>query len=156
MKISTFSGQYKFLSNMYPAEFVWDNIVWRSSEHAYVAAKITDRILRIEISKIRRAGDVKRFGRTLELRPDWEEVKIDMMREIVRAKFTQNPLLKDWLIATGDAHIEEGNTWNDRFWGICPPDSDNGRNELGKILMQLRVEMGGKYSHSHYFGFGDE
>lgn len=155
-KISTFTGEHKFLSNMYPAQLVWDNIVWRTSEHAYVGAKTTDRDLRLQISKILKAGDVKRFGRTIELRPDWEQVKIEMMYEIVRAKFLQNPDLKERLLATGNAHIEEGNNWGDRFWGICPPDSDNGRNELGKILMKIRIELGGQYSPHHYFGFGDE
>lgn len=39
------------------------------------------------------------------------------MEELVRAKFTQNPDLADKLLATGDAHLEEGNTWGDRIWG---------------------------------------
>jgi ribA/ribD-fused uncharacterized protein len=139
--ILTFFGEYRFLSNFYPAELVWDNIVWSSSEHAYVAAKTNDRKLRLEISKMAGKGVVKKFGQRLPLRPDWEEVKYDIMLEIVRAKFTQNPDLKAKLLATGDAHLEEGNTWNDRTWGVCPPGSGNGKNWLGKILMQVRKEL---------------
>lgn len=141
MKIATFFGKYRFLSNFYPAEFVWDNIVWPSSEHAYVAAKTLDRDLRLQISKMDGKGQVKRFGKTIDLRPDWEEVKVDIMREIVRVKFSQNPDLKQQLLDTGDAELEEGNTWGDRVWGVCPPNSGHGRNELGKILMQLRKEF---------------
>ena len=33
-------------------------------------------------------------------------------------------------------------TWGDRFWGECP--LGNGRNELGKILMQVRAELRAK------------
>jgi len=140
-KISTFFGKYRFLSNFWPCEFVWDNIVWNSSEHAYVASKTLDRALRLKISKMAGKGEVKRFGRTIELRPDWEQVKYDIMLEIVRAKFRQNPDLKQKLLETGDAELEEGNTWGDRVWGVCPPNSGNGKNWLGKILMIVRKEL---------------
>ena len=143
-KISTFFGAHRFLSNFWQTQFVSDNIVWESSEHAYVAAKTLDRDLRIKISKMDGKGQVKRFGRTIELRSDWEQVKVDMMYEIVHAKFHQNSNLRQKLLNTGDAILEEGNTWGDRVWGISPPNSGNGRNELGKILMQVRKEFGGK------------
>lgn len=140
-KIETFFGQYRFLSNFWACEFVWDNIVWQNSEGAYVAAKTLDREQRLAISKITEPGKVKRYGRSMELRPDWEQVKVPLMYEIVKAKFTQNPDLRQALIDTGDAILEEGNTWGDRVWGISPPGSGNGRNELGKILMRLREEL---------------
>jgi predicted NAD-dependent protein-ADP-ribosyltransferase YbiA (DUF1768 family) len=34
----------------------------------------------------------------------------------------------------------EGNTWNDRFWGVC---RGSGLNHLGRILMEVRAEVGG-------------
>jgi ribA/ribD-fused uncharacterized protein len=138
--ILTFFDEYRFLSNFYPAELVWDNIVWPHSEAAYQAAKTTDRKLRLAMSKIT-AGESKRFGKTIELRSDWEEVKCGIMKEIVEAKFRQNPELKAKLLATGTAHLEEGNTWGDRIWGVCPPGSGNGTNWLGKILMEVRAEF---------------
>lgn len=140
-KIETFFGQYRFLSNFWPATFVWDGIIWHHSEGAYVAAKTLDQDMRLQISKVKNPGDVKRLGRKLELRPDWEQVKVQIMYEIVKAKFTQNPDLKQKLLDTGDAILEEGNTWGDKVWGISPPGSGNGRNELGKILMRLRDEF---------------
>lgn len=139
--ILTFFGKYRFLSNFYPAEFVWDRIIWPSSEHAYVAAKTLDREERLKISRMEGKGVIKRYGRQIDLRPDWEEVKYDIMLEIVRAKFSQNPDLKEKLLATGNAHLEEGNHWKDRIWGVCPPGSGNGKNYLGKILMQVREEL---------------
>ena len=67
-------------------------------------------------------------------------VVIDIMEEVVRAKFTQNPDLARKLADTGDALICEGNTWNDTFWGV---DIRNGKGEnyLGKILMCVRREL---------------
>ena len=60
------------------------------------------------------------------------------MEEIVRAKFTQNIELADKLLATGDAYLEEGNTWGDRIWGTV---NGSGANRLGFILMQVRAEI---------------
>jgi ribA/ribD-fused uncharacterized protein len=140
-KILEFQGPYRFLSNFYPAPMVWDGIPFLASENAYVAAKTTDLALRMEISRIKKPGEVKRFGRKITVRPDWDEVKIELMKEIVMTKFIQNPDLMKRLLDTGDAILEEGNNWRDTVWGICPVGSGNGRNELGKILMRLRDEF---------------
>jgi ribA/ribD-fused uncharacterized protein len=84
------------------------------------------------------AGQSKKLGKRVELRPDWEDVKIDIMRQVLKSKFTQNPELKAQLIATGDAELIEGNNWNDRFWGVC---RGKGQNHLGKLLMEVRAEL---------------
>jgi ribA/ribD-fused uncharacterized protein len=138
--IKTFDGENAFLSNFAHAEMVWDNIVWPTSEHAYQAAKSLDRDVRLTFSRMKSPGVAKRAGKHVLLRPDWESVKVDLMKEIVRAKFEQNPDLKQRLIATAGQHLEEGNWWNDKFWGVCPAGSSNGKNMLGKILMELRDE----------------
>ena len=67
-----------------------------------------------------------------------EEVKDKVMYEIVLAKFTQNPDLKEKLLATGDEYLEEGNTWGDTIWGTV---DGVGENRLGKILMRVRDEL---------------
>lgn len=141
LPILQFKNQYSFLSNFYPVEFVWDNIVWHHSEGAYQAAKTLDCEERLKISKMISPVTAKRAGKRIQLRSDWEEVKVGVMHEIVKAKFNQNPHLKVMLIDTGDADLEEGNTWNDRIWGICPLGSSQGLNYLGEILMSLRDDF---------------
>lgn len=141
--ILEFKGEHQFLSNFYPAEFVWRGKLWPTSEHAYQASKSEDSNIQMQILNLPTPGATKRAGKTIKLRSDWEEIKIDIMTEIVLEKFRQNPDLKARLLATGDAHLEEGNTWNDRFWGVCPPNSGKGRNELGKILMLVRDCLNG-------------
>ena len=79
-----------------------------------------------------------RLGRRIELRPDWEEVKIEIMRQVLKSKFTHNPELREKLIATGNTELIEGNNWNDRFWGVC---RGVGKNHLGKLLMEIRAEL---------------
>ena len=60
------------------------------------------------------------------------------MYTVVTSKFKHNPRLLTKLLATGDAHIEEGNYWNDTYWGVCKGE---GYNHLGRILMQVRGEL---------------
>ncbi len=139
--ILTFFGKHRFLSNFYPAEFIWDDIKWKHSEGAFQAAKSLDRKLRLAMSEVKSASETKRIGKRVDLRPHWLEVRDHIMLEIVRAKFHQNVVLRVKLLATGDAHLEEGNSWNDRYWGICPAGSGNGQNKLGTILMLVREEM---------------
>ena len=68
------------------------------------------------------------------MRSDWDHVKIAIMKEAVRLKF-EYPTLRGMLLDTGDAELVEGNTWGDRFWGVCDGEGDN---HLGKILMHTR------------------
>jgi ribA/ribD-fused uncharacterized protein len=77
-------------------------------------------------------------GRQVQARPDWEQVKVGIMEQLVRLKFTTHSSLRDQLLATGDAELLEGNTWKDTFWGVC---RGQGRNELDKILMKVRSEL---------------
>lgn len=133
--ITSFTGEYRFLSNFYrvDVELGRDGDVYPTVENAYQAAKTTDRSERIPFRSCT-PGQAKRMGRRLELRPDWEEVKVDIMRHLLRQKFASGPLAR-LLLATGDAELVEGNTWNDTFWGVC---RGKGRNMLGKLLMETR------------------
>jgi ribA/ribD-fused uncharacterized protein len=90
-----------------------------------------------EIQQARLPHIAKRLGKTVTMRDDWDDIKVDIMREIVQAKFDQHELLRDMLLATEDAILEEGNHWGDTFWGVC---RGKGLNMLGKILMDLREE----------------
>ena len=76
----------------------------------------------------------------MKLRGDWEEIKTELMLEIVRAKFTQNEELAARLLATRDRRLVEGNTWHDVFWGV-DQRTGQGENHLGRILMQVRNEL---------------
>ena len=79
--------------------------------------------------------------RARPLRRDWEEVKDDVMRDALRAKFEQHAELLGLLLSTGDADLVE-HTRNDRYWG---DGGDGSRlNMLGRILMEVRRELGGE------------
>lgn len=133
--ITSFSGPYRFLSNFYPGPVDLSGVSYPSVEHAYVAAKTLDMNLRAKIRATTSPGAVKRLGRSLELRPDWEFMKLGLMKSLVHDKFALNPALGLRLIQTGDLQLIEGNTWGDTYWGVC---NGVGENHLGLILMDVR------------------
>lgn len=137
MKVKTFEGEFSFLSNFYPCTVVYGGMIFSSSEHAYQAAKTMNLEDRRDIAACPTPGAAKHLGQEIKLRPDWDEVKELVMVEILVTKFIMNTDLKEKLLATGDAELEEGNTWYDVYWGI---DLKTGRglNRLGQILMDVR------------------
>jgi len=141
-KIDNFRGKYFFLSNFFPAEVTFEGITYQNNEAAFQAQKIFDNEGKRAFADLQ-PKDAKRRGRHVRLRQDWEDVKDGIMEEIVRAKFTQNPKLKEQLLSTGNAQLIEGNTWNDWYWGV-DMKSGAGKNHLGKILMKIREELQGK------------
>lgn len=133
--ISSFRDEYFFLSNFYPVEIKLDGIVYPNAETAFQAQKTMNVEERRKFSMLRNPVQAKRLGRKVKLRDDWEEVKLDIMTEIVSQKFLQHPHLIEMLLQTGDEELVEGNKWGDRFWGVC---KGKGENHLGKILMKIR------------------
>ncbi len=136
VEIKGFKGQHRWLSNFYKCKLKYEGVVYPSSEHAYQAAKSNDDRVKSVIAQLPDAKTAKRFGQSIEKRPDWEEVKEAVMLDILREKFRSAPL-KNWLDSTGDAFLEETNNWGDVFWGVC---DGVGANKLGQILMQVRSE----------------
>ena len=139
MKIDRFRGQYGFLSNFWEVPVTYNGLTYGSNEAAFQAQKCMTEAEKIPFTDMR-PSRAKKEGRQVCLRPDWETVKIGIMEEIVRAKFTQNEDLKWRLIRTGDAELEEGNTWHDTCWGV-DAKTGAGQNHLGKILMKVRKEL---------------
>lgn len=141
-RICSFRGKYGFLSNMTTAVFEWDGRTYRNSEAAFQSAKSLDPKERDCFCEL--TGVVaKRAGRKVNLRSDWEAVKVSIMEDVVREKFLQNPELLKKLLDTGDAELIEGNGWHDTFWGV-DQNTGEGENHLGRILMRLREELGGE------------
>jgi len=137
-KIDSFRGEFAFLSNFWYASFKHGKRTFMTVEHGYQALKAVDPKERIWVASAPTPLIAKRRGREIVLRKDWESVKLDIMYQLVLAKFVQNEDLAEKLLATGDAILVEGNDWGDRFWGKVDGE---GKNHLGKILMQVRKEL---------------
>ena len=141
--IVEFDGENEFLSNFYPSPILHEGIVYPTNEHFFQAMKTLDPAERKAIANAETPGMAKRMGRTIKLRSDWEQIKVDVMRTGLMLKFSDAKLAQK-LIDTGDEELVEGNWWHDNTWGNChcPKCSGlGGRNLLGMLLMEVRTEL---------------
>ncbi len=141
-------GTYGCFSNFFRAGLRFQGLKWKSSEHAYQACKFDPKELYpgedITIwEKIRRSSGcraAKNIGsdRRLPLIDGWDDKKFNIMKNIVRAKFSQQESFKQLLLDTGDEELIEDSPI-DYIWG-CGADG-TGSNWLGKALMEIRSEF---------------
>lgn len=138
-KIDRFTKEtgHDFLSNFYRSSVVFEGKIYSTVEHAYQASKTTDPASREIIRKASSPADAKKLGQGLSIRSDWSDVRLEIMRRLIREKF-ENPFLRPLLLATEDAELILNNKWNDKFWGVCRGD---GENWLGRILMEERSRI---------------
>lgn len=136
--IDHFDGQYEFLSNFSNHRVLYCDLWFDTNEHAFQWRKAVNKKEAIAIQFADTPGKAKRLGRKCHLVSDWEQIKDQVMLDIVRLKFSQHTLLQRFLLATGDRPLIEGNTWNDTYWGVC---KGIGKNKLGKILEKVRQEL---------------
>ena len=133
--ITSFSGEYRWLSNFWRAKVTYDGVTYPSVENAYQAAKTTDVMQRAQFT-VCDAPEAKRRGKELTwIRDDWESAKVGVMRKLLQQKFAPGTDLAWMLVGTVEAELVEGNEWGDRFWGVC---RGVGANTLGRLLMEQR------------------
>jgi len=137
-KIDSFQGEFRWLSNFHPCLIVYEGRIYPTVENAYQAAK-KHPSKRAPFTSVG-PGLAKRMGRGGPIREDWELVKVGVMTRLIADKFTPGSVLALRLVETGFAEIIEGNTWGDRFWGVCQGE---GANHLGRILMERRLFLAG-------------
>lgn len=135
--IDNFEDEFHFLSNFYYCKVTYEGILYPSSEHAYQAAKSTINEDRMSVKYAGSPAQAKQRGRHIKMRPDWDDVKLGVMEDILRIKFGR-PLLKEKLLLTKGFNIVEGNHWGDTYWGVC---RGKGSNHLGQLLMKIREEI---------------
>ena len=140
--IRGFRGEYFFLSNMYPTELECNGLKFPSAEHAYQYSKLPfevekDEKYYKEILKMS-PKEVKKWGQTIPIRKDWDEIKTRIMDRVVTAKFRDNDELFEKMIKLylDGYEFEETNDWGDTFWGVC---NGVGENYLGEILKKVSI-----------------
>jgi ribA/ribD-fused uncharacterized protein len=138
--ILEFQSPYRWLSNFWPCSVELDGVTFPSVEHAYQAAKFPPGDpARLVIQK-QSSGTAKRLGMNAPLRATWDTEKLSVMENLLRQKFAPDTELAQMLINTGEAKLQEGNSWNDTFWGV-DIRTGLGQNMLGKLLMQIRGDL---------------
>lgn len=143
-RICFYEQDFYLLSNFSSFNLQWKGYMFPTTEHAYHWEKffpaigtrhIAERILKAPSAHdaFKTAEDAKRVRRS-----DWDDVKVGVMRDILRAKVQQHEYVRRKLLATGDRELVE-NSWRDDYWG-WGPDKD-GKNMLGKLWMEIRAEL---------------
>lgn len=146
----TVYGRYGFLSNFFRAyeilpfhnilaEIKGNEVLFSTNEHYYQHMKAKHEVTAKWIAQAPTPYLAMKAGRSLrrgDLRDGWDEMKDEVMLTGLRAKFSQNPRLKDMLLDTGDAIIHENSPY-DMYWGV------RGKDRLGQLLIQVREELRG-------------
>ncbi len=129
-------GEFRFLSNFWalPEPIFMYGLEFQTTEAAYQASKTLIPAERKKFAGAVSPAKAKRMGQNVTKRADWEQVKDSVMLQLLLLKFSSEPLLSK-LLNTGDAYLEETNTWGDVYWGVC---NGVGENKLGKQLMKVR------------------
>lgn len=130
---------YYGFTNFYPAPIDLDGKIWPTTEHYFQAQKFigTSYLEMIRnFDRPRQAFDLSRNPTVSRWRrSDWEDIKINIMRKALLAKFTQHKNLRQMLLSTGDRYLIEHSP-HDKFWGNG--GDDTGENHLGLLLMEVR------------------
>ncbi len=142
--IHSFTSGYRFLSNFFSSPVSYDGWMYPTVEHAYQAAKTDDQMMREVIRKCKTPSGAKHIGRHVRLKFEWDKVKVQEMRVLLRQKFLTHKDLRGRLLSTWPAELIEGNWWHGNFWGVCgcvDCEGKSGLNTLGKLLMEIREEF---------------
>ena len=135
------AATYSEFSNFYEASFELDGKIWKTVEHYFQHEKFPGNdSLQQKIWQATTPAAAKQLGktRTPSFRTDWNDVRDDVMRQAVEAKFKQNPDLLQLLLDTGNTHLEEKSVF-DSYWGTGR--NGKGQNKMGQILMELRAKI---------------
>lgn len=136
-----YEQDYYVLSNFSAFMIMWSGEIFPTSEHAYHWAKFPDDPLKQSSLRIASSAHLafKMAERWKQYRrPDWDEIKVDMMRGILQAKVEQHEYVCRKLLATGDRELIE-DSWRDPFWGWG--ENRDGQNMLGKLWMEIREKL---------------
>jgi ribA/ribD-fused uncharacterized protein len=131
-----FKDEYRWLSNFYPCPITYDFINYSCVEVAYCAAKcelLSERDMFYGLN----GAQAKSLGKRIQLKSNWEEIKVNTMHRLLKQKFNQEPF-RTLLIETYPMHIEETNHWGDTYWGVC---KGKGENRLGILIMDIRDRL---------------
>jgi ribA/ribD-fused uncharacterized protein len=136
-------GPYGFLSNLYKKPIIFEDREFSSSEYAYQFGKIKDADVREWAMLCPKPHILAGLAHSLlswDIVKNWSTIRFERMHKVLQAKFS-DPDLKEKLLNTGDSILIE-NSKTDGIWGIGK--KGNGKNMLGKLLMQVRKELRNK------------
>jgi hypothetical protein len=150
-EIKGFFGEFRFLSNFWPAKVILDGEEYASVENAYQAAKYKKeyRDFFKKCSAKETTDYVKENSEGKFSKEEWDGMRDEVMKSLLLQKYDKdlNPEIYEKLKATRDKFLEETNYWGDTYWGVNKSEADEagiGENNLGKMIMEIRVSGKGE------------
>jgi ribA/ribD-fused uncharacterized protein len=141
MPVHFYNQWYDVLNNFSANAVKIDGVIYPTGEHAYQAAKCTDPKGKKEILAATSPLQAKVIANqkyAMAKHANWNEVKLDVMESILRAKLEQHQEVREALLRSGDEEIAEDSP-GDTFWGRGT--DGRGENQLGKLWMKIRSEL---------------
>ena len=143
-RVCFYEQDFYVLSNFSAFNLRWKGHVFPTLEHAYHWEKFPEvnqgQHLKRFIANAPSAHEAFKLAQEAKecQRRDWNEIKVDVMRDLLRAKASQHEYVRRKLLATGNRELVE-NSWRDDFWGWGP--NRDGKNMLGRLWMEVRAEI---------------
>lgn len=139
-RVCFYEQDFYVLSNFSSFRITFTGQTFDTSEAAYHYQRFMLPEDRRGVMYAESAHDAFRYAQENKSRQrhDWDAVKVDIMRDILRAKVAQHEYVRRKLLATGERELVE-NSWRDSYWGWGP--NKDGQNMLGKLWMQIRAEL---------------
>lgn len=139
-RIFFYEHEFYVFSNFSSFQLEWRGKLWPTSEHAYHSEKFDDENIKEQIRNTRSAHESIKLTHANrdKYRKNWDDIKLGIMKEILRAKVMQHPYVKKKLLESEDRELIE-DSWRDDFWGWGP--KKDGKNHLGKLWMEVREEI---------------
>lgn len=145
-RVCFYEQDFYVLSNFSSFTVRLADVVYPTAEHAYHVQKFTG-CAHVAIAILTAPSAHVAFQIAQRHKPlqhvDWNEMRLNVMRNILRAKVAQHEYVRRKLLATGDRQLVE-NSWRDDYWGWGP--AQDGQNMLGKLWMEIREELKTKTS----------
>jgi N-glycosidase YbiA len=138
IKFYKIKDPHGYMSNFYRARIFIEGKWWDTTEHYYQALKTCDLDEQDRVRKAKTPKEARELGQKVQLRSDFDILKDSIMKKCVLAKFVQHHDIREQLLATNDEELIEDSKV-DAYWGIGA--DGNGKNNLGKILMEVRHEL---------------
>lgn len=139
-QIFFYEHDFYVFSNFSAFKLEWKGEVWMTSEHAYHSEKFEDKDVIDQIRNTTSAHDaisVAKANRD-KYKSNWDEIKLGIMKDILREKVKQHPYVKKKLLESIGRELVE-DSWRDDFWGWGP--NKDGANHLGRLWMEIRDEF---------------
>ena len=138
--ICFYEREYYVFSSFSSFRLWWKGVLWPALEYAYHAEKFEDQAIKDLIMNAHSAHDAFKIGQLFKekRRADWDQEKVAIMKNLIRAKVAQHEYVRKKLKDSGDRELIE-DSWRDDFWGWGP--NKDGKNQLGKLWMEVRDEF---------------